>query len=213
MIVKDQLKEAQLELVTDATLPAAGKKGRIVFNLDTLQGLIDDGNTWRPLGGAPVGSVQPSTLTEVQFQAEAGNDWVLCNGGSAVGSDYESITGNANVPDFRGLGLRGDNGLRFDALADPDGSKPLGSGWPEKTSGDALSGTADTAGSHTHPESQVAVTGFGTFIANLDGGGGIILRRETDAASGSHTHSLSVTGDNQTHGAHGIVNYFIKINR
>lgn len=213
MIVKDQLKEAQLELVTDATLPSPGKKGRIVFNLDTLQGLIDDGSAWRPLGGAPVGSVQPSILTETQFQLEAGTDWVLCNGGSAAGSDYESITGNSLVPDFRGLGLRGDNGLRFDALADPDGSKPLGTGWPSKTSVDNLTLAIASVGDHTHSTSITSSAGGGAISAGLREDTTNTQSGPATGGAGGHSHGVTFTGDNQTHGAHGIVNYFIKINR
>ena len=46
-----------------------------------------------------VGSVQQSMLTEVQFQTEMGNQWVLMDGRSVSGSRYETITGNSTVPD------------------------------------------------------------------------------------------------------------------
>ncbi len=47
-----------------------------------------------------VGSVQQSLLTEVQFQAEMGTDWVLMDGQTIAGSKLESIIGD-NLPDAR----------------------------------------------------------------------------------------------------------------
>ena len=47
-----------------------------------------------------LGEIKQSMLTVAQFQAEIGTTWVLCNGQTASGSDYEALTGNSNVPDF-----------------------------------------------------------------------------------------------------------------
>lgn len=54
-----------------------------------------------------VGSIQQSLLSQAQFQAVMGTTkWVLANGQGASGSQYSIITGNDNVPDFRGCFIR-----------------------------------------------------------------------------------------------------------
>lgn len=74
----------------------------------------------------PLGSIIPTMLTEAQFQAEIGaefGNWQLCDGGSAVGTAYETLTGFSVKPDLRGRYPRGkDNG----AGVNPDGELALG---------------------------------------------------------------------------------------
>ncbi len=54
-----------------------------------------------------VGSIQQSLLSEAQFQAVMGTtNWVLADGQGVSGSTYQTLTGNANVPDFRGCFVR-----------------------------------------------------------------------------------------------------------
>ncbi len=54
-----------------------------------------------------IGSIQQSLLTEAQFQAVMGTtDWVLANGQGVSGSQYNLITGNANVPNLKGCYIR-----------------------------------------------------------------------------------------------------------
>jgi len=78
----------------------------------------------------PVGTIKVSTYAEPALQAEMGTGWILCDGRSVVGSEYETITGNSNIPDFRGRYLRGANdggsaaGTRADSLANPDDLSP-----------------------------------------------------------------------------------------
>jgi hypothetical protein len=45
-----------------------------------------------------VGDVILSPLTLMQFQSSHGNDWIVANGQSSVGTSYESLTGNKTVP-------------------------------------------------------------------------------------------------------------------
>lgn len=62
----------------------------------------------------PLGTVIESMLTEAQFQAAYGTGWVLCDGASCSGSDYETLTGKSTVPDARGTMLRGKKNSRAD---------------------------------------------------------------------------------------------------
>src|ERR1700761_330867 len=78
----------------------------------------------------PVGSIVDSLLTEAQFQAQLGNPnpatWILADGRNVAGSTYTDITGNSNIPDFRGLFRRGKNNGRADGFQNPDGEIGLG---------------------------------------------------------------------------------------
>jgi hypothetical protein len=63
--------------------------------------------------GPSVGTVEQSFLTEVQFLAQpgrTGGTWVRCDGQSAVGSKYETITGLSVVPNLTGRFLRDSTG-------------------------------------------------------------------------------------------------------
>jgi len=54
-----------------------------------------------------IGSIQQSLLSQAQFQAVMGTtDWVLANGQGVSGSQYNMITGNANVPNLKGCYIR-----------------------------------------------------------------------------------------------------------
>lgn len=45
-----------------------------------------------------LGEVKIASLTLSQFQAIAGTNWILANGQSSVGTNYETLTGNKTVP-------------------------------------------------------------------------------------------------------------------
>jgi hypothetical protein len=77
----------------------------------------------------PIGAVVHSMLTEAQFQGEASTNWILADGRSVSGSTYSIITGFSNVPDLRGVFLRGKNNGRTDYGLDAGneaGDVPLG---------------------------------------------------------------------------------------
>lgn len=76
----------------------------------------------------PVGSVIHSMLTEAQFQAQAGNGWVLADGRSATGTVYKTITGASVIPDMRGAFLRAKG-----STYNPDGDLALGTYTADKT--------------------------------------------------------------------------------
>jgi hypothetical protein len=81
-----------------------------------------------------VGDVVSSMLTDDQFQAQrVSTEWVLADGRSVVGSLYAKVTGNTNIPDLRGVFLRGKNNLTPDESAgrNPAGDLPLGQYQPD----------------------------------------------------------------------------------
>ena len=90
----------------------------------------------------PVGTVIASLLSESEFQGLFGKSWALADGRAVEGSGYEKLTGNKNVPDFRGVFLRGKNHDRANDSGNPDGDLTAGT-----FQGDALQ-------EHTHSYSR-----------------------------------------------------------
>jgi hypothetical protein len=139
-------------------------------------------------------------LTEAQFQTLRGSEWVLMDGRSVVGSIYETITGEANIPDARGTYLRSkDNGRGLDPNGDPDlgtyqadevNEHKHSSNWRYHTGGNALAGT-QMSDTNTH------MPGSTTSIAT---------------ATGTSTNTINNTGGNETRPKSTVVNTFIKIN-
>lgn len=60
--------------------------------------VVDVQNSVRKL--AIIGEIKFASLTLGQFQATAGNDWILANGQSSVGTAYEALTMNKTVPNI-----------------------------------------------------------------------------------------------------------------
>ena len=134
---------------------------------------------------AQIGDIVQSMLTEVQFQAERDGTWVLADGRSVSGDQYETITGNANIPDLRGKFLRGKNNGTSTTEGNASGEVALGT--PQ----------TDELRSHSHTYFKHNITGGGGGPAVNQGGSNI----NTSATGGAETRPKNVT-----------VNYFIKIN-
>ena len=64
--------------------------------------IIEDEN----LSKVFVGTIIKSMLPKKAFFENNGRRFVLCDGSSASGTDYEKLTGRTNVPDLRGLFVR-----------------------------------------------------------------------------------------------------------
>lgn len=129
-----------------------------------------------------VGSVQQTFLSSTEFESIMGTDWVLADGRAVTGSLYESITGNSNVPDCRGLFLRTVGGN-----ADP-----------------TIGGTqTDDVGGHTHSIQirDTSNTGFNFAQGASTSGGSNTTGLQTDSGVGTETRPVNIT-----------VNTFIKIN-
>lgn len=142
-------------------------------------------------GGGTVGDVVASMLSVEQFQSLRGPGWVLADGSAHPASRYAQITGREEVPDLRGVFLRGKDHGRFDAdgVGNPGGDLALGERQDDEVrrhhhSVHPLAGVDD--GEDTGPE----VSGTDTTVrAGLTSGYG-----------GDETRPVNVT-----------VNYFIKI--
>lgn len=135
---------------------------------------------------AVVGEIRAAMLTLTQFQQQAGSDWVLADGSSATGTRYNSITGNANLPDLRGMYLRGKNNSRSDGSQDPDGEVALGTYQADQTN------------------FGVSTYGTGSEDNKLAAGGG-------SATNSFSTANFSPNVD-ETRPKTVVINWFIKIN-
>ena len=142
----------------------------------------------------PVGSVIHSMLTEAQFQAEHGSDWVLADGRSVVGSKYETITGEANIPDMRGQFLRGKNNGRNDGNEDPAGERAVGAY------------QADKVKSHRHRTVSSYAGTYGGY--SISGTRGVFA---VNATNGTADYT-AIDGDGESAPKNITINYFIKIN-
>ena len=117
-------------------VPANEKK---IYEEDIERSAPSSESMWQKIAGSinwilinmqstSIGQIKASMLTEAQFQSTAGTGWVLCDGRSVAGSEYESVTGNSTIPDLRGSFIRGKkNGV----------SNPLAPSVPETALGDS----------------------------------------------------------------------------
>ena len=146
-----------------------------------------------------IGDVKTSMLTEAQFQELHGVTWVLMDGRSVSGSDYETMTGNSAIPDARGQFLRGKNNGRSDGNQDPAGERSLGSFQNDQMQGhrhSSVTGNNTIAGGNY----TVGLNSFGT-TSNL------VTDPITDGVNGTPRTGLETRSKNVA------INYFIKINR
>ena len=167
---------------------------------------------------AQLGEIKQSILTVSQFQSLNGSCWVLMDGQNIEGKALSSLTGLNNVPDARGLFLRSlDNGKGIDA------GRVLGSIQAQATARPTTSFTGDTTstGAHGHNVSNVQYGGSSSddpanensFASGLPGANSVRTNTIGNTTSGTHSHSLSITGggDAETRPANIAVNYFIKV--
>ncbi len=152
-----------------------------------------------------IGAIKNSMLTEVQFQAQNGSGWVLCDGRDVTGSDYDTLTGNTTLPDARGQFLRGKSHARADGQENPDGDSTLGLQQTDKAQG------------HTH---AMAFAYGGTIPA---GSWGVIQNSSAKSSAAANTSIMDVdlfddgvndaprTGK-ETAPKNITINIFIKIN-
>lgn len=145
-------------------------------------------------GRGSVGDVQSSMMTEAQFQALNGVDWVLSDGRNVAGSKYATIKGVTTVPDLRGVTLRGKNNGRVDGGQNPDGDLALGTFQSHQN--------AD----HGHAFSQGMQNASSGVPGNVLIGGGV--GQNVIAAFSS----LGNSGGNETRMKNVTVNHFVKIN-
>ena len=143
-------------------------------------------------GGGAVGDIVASLLTEEQFQAIRGPNWILADGRDVQGSAFAQLFGNNFVPDLRGMFLRGKQNGRND-------------GRGNETEAALGEYQADAFASHQHGVAPAAgqVAGFATGVraAQSDPAGQDVLNGNTGEAGEDETRPENVT-----------VNFFIRIN-
>lgn len=149
--------------------------------------------------GSGVGDVRYSMLTEAEFQAQNGTNWVLMDGRNVAGSRYAAIKSVSTIPDHRGIAPRMKNNGRSDGSQNPDGDLALGT-----MQNDALQG-------HFHSVSNAdKVSTSGGPWAPSGGGGALnsvsVNGPSNDGGSGSPRTA------NETRSRNLTMNAFIKIN-
>lgn len=136
-----------------------------------------------------IGSTMQAMLDEAQFQTVHGTGWVMMDGRSVVGSDYEAVTGDSTIPDARGQFLRAKNNGRSDGNEDNAGERTLGD-FQSELVGEIIGEQANVS------QSGTAVVTSALFHAN-----GLIIQQP-------YTHNVG----QQNRPNNVAVNTFIKIN-
>jgi microcystin-dependent protein len=151
--------------------------------------------------------------------ASAPPGWLLCDGSAVSRTQYPALwvaigtncgAGNLyttfNLPDMRGVFLRGVNGSRSDSFADPDTSSASRNNiFQGGNTGNAVgSYQADQFASHSHPQVVTANPGYGTGIRSDWTGDG--------ATFGAYPEGVNTgtAGGNETRPKNVYVNYIIK---
>jgi hypothetical protein len=161
--------------------------------------------------GAVVGSIVSSTLTENQFITATGKDsanWRMCDGRSAVGTTYATLTGRANVPDLRGAYFR---------MAGNNSTNPAWKGgnlleWQEDaTRMPHNKFHTSTSGNHRHTLSKMQGGNAGEWASTNFASGNGNKEWPTTDVDGNHSHNV-YGGDTETRPKTFNVNYFLRVN-
>ena len=178
-----------------------------------------------------VGSIQTSWLNETQFRTALGlnssedHKWVLADGRNVAGSQFQAITGLANVPDLRGAYLRM-AGQNSNNQPDWNGETLRGyQNWMTARSRTTMTGATNNTGNHNH-EQGYRTTGAAYYeyghralnknawVSSNHSSGTLPSDLPYTNTNGNHTHTVSINGggDKETRPNSFSVNYFIKIN-
>lgn len=147
------------------------------------------------LSSLPVGTVIHSMLIPEQMTTFGRGVWVLMDGREVLGTDYETATGNARVPDARGLFLRSHNAGRSAYSGNPDGDLRPGAT------------QSDQVGKHSHTFDA----GSARFAYNTSGTG-IAANRGAEVQFSQITASIGEYGGNETRPRAMTLYTYIKIN-
>jgi hypothetical protein len=153
-----------------------------------------------------VGSVKQSLLNEATFNLENPGTWVLMDGRSAAGSEFETLTGDSNVPDMLANG---------EFLRQAKAGRPIGSAETDATAVNGLQ-SSDTYLSMIEPRYprsgtytsnfSVPRTGYSTTWHTGNGSGPALSSRLLN----SQTNVNLPSGDAETMPKNVAVNHFIK---
>ena len=155
----------------------------------------------------PVASIIPSMLDEATFQLQTSANWILCDGRSVAGSQYEALTGNSTVPDARGIFLRGKNNGRVDGKENPSGDVALGTYQADDNKPHSHGGVTNS-NTHAHTYEMYNNFGSGGGAKGSDGTGG----SQGQGTTNDNTHSHGINSDGVEGRPKNItVNYFVRI--
>jgi hypothetical protein len=163
----------------------------------------------RDVKGVPVGTI----VAYGGLDANVPDGWLLCNGQELIGRDYSEHLeyigtlwgdGNSvttfNLPDLRGIFLRGVNHGRTGAFSDPDASVRVG--YDGSAVGDRVGSFQDDAfKSHLHR------IYFERPAFHASGNWGDYFPAE----EGSIIHQTTAEGGSETRSVNASVNYIIKV--
>jgi len=161
--------------------------------------------------GAVVGTIVPSVLNETQFITAAGTEatkWRLCDGRSAAGTTYATLTGKTSVPDLRGAYFR---------MSGNNSTNPAWKGgtlleWQEDSTARPKSAfRTNHTGNHRHTMEKMMGGNSGEWkSSNIGSANGNKEWLHTDY-QGNHSHSITDGGDAETRPKTFNVNYFMYV--
>lgn len=183
--------------------------------------------------GVPVGTV----ISFAGPEANIPDGYLVCNGAAYSKDDYPALftaisnywggsTATPNLPDLRGMFLRGVNSGRSDGYKDPDVTARAANGKNEKdevgstqsdqTASHKHSGSSASAGAHKHNNDGGGYAfsdGYKTSESTDNSSGESNLHyRKTHHSAGSHSHTITIgnTGGNETRPNNAYVLYIIR---
>lgn len=162
-----------------------------------------------------VGEMKSAMLSEADFQAQFGDEWILADGRDVTGSKYEILTGQTVVPDARGLALRGKNNGRSTAEGNEAGDLALGTYENDTTRRPRNTSLTGSTNGDTHSHTAPVYAGGGSAISRFSAqasSGALIGSPSTNGDTHSHTATITSGGDTETRVRSITVNHFIKIN-
>ena len=131
------------------------------FLQERIENIIKENEVLKKkIGAIPVGTIVSSMLNPSKFISINGDSWVLAEGQSVINSDYHKISEKTNVPDCRGMFLRGINKNRIDG--DPEKIKDSKTGQlRERHAGERQE---DAFQDHKHKSEHLIITNKGNGI-------------------------------------------------
>ena len=154
----------------------------------------------------PVGSYIDCDLDEATLNAQMGglSNWVLADGRSVTGTMYATLTGRANVPDYRGCFARYKNNGRSDGKENPDGELAVGTY------------TGDRNRLHNHPVTPNPHSHGITTHTTISQDGGAAVGSSTAFGAGDNTTDTTLTlapdGGNDAAPKSITTNRYVRIN-
>lgn len=172
--------------------------------------------------GVPVGTIiaYGGSTTKIP------DGWLLCDGATKaqsafpqlyaiIGGTWGTSGSDFNVPDLRGVFLRGVNGARTGTYADSDASRALGTMQGEATKAHNHTATSGDAGSHSHTLNSHNTSNISNNADNgssISAADNVQLSSKTTSTEPNHSHTITVNNSvgSETRPKNAAVHYIIK---